>query len=329
MQPNQRTQPKASIVIPAFNAERYIEPTLRSIFDSGIRTPFEIIVVDDGSTDQTKTVVERFNDIRVSLISIPNFGGPSRPRNVGIQHAKGEYIFIFDSDDIMLPGKIDKSVDLLDSTPSAGFLFTNFQTIGPNGQLINPSFLETYDSLYDLPHRKVDEAIREIGGNTLLRGLSTANFIGTSSVAIRRSALEVVGGFDEHLKNGDDYNLWVRLSLEYSALFLDHHLHQYRIHESSISKSNPTKRLENLIRLHKKHCTREFPNDFVQASRRKVGQYSFILSKMALKNGENHQAQIYAKDAIRHNYSPARASLIFGVSALPKKITALLVKLRQ
>lgn len=329
MQPNHPTQPKASIVIPAYNAERYIEPTLRSIFDSGIRNSFEIIVVDDGSTDQTKMVVDRFNDIRISLISISNFGGPSRPRNVGIQHAKGEYIFIFDSDDIMLPGKVDKSVDALDSTPSAGFLFTNFQTIDPDGQLITHSFLETYDSLYVLPHRKVDEAVREIGGNTLLRGLSAANFIGTSSVAIRRSALERIGGFDEQLKNGDDYNLWVRLSLEHSALFLDYPLHQYRIHETSISKSNPTKRLENLVRLHKKHCTRQFPNDFVQASRRKVGQYSFTLSKLALKNGENQKAQVYAKDAIRHNYNPATATLILAMSILPKKITDLLIKSRQ
>jgi glycosyltransferase involved in cell wall biosynthesis len=85
----QTDQIKASIVIPAFNAEPYIGLTLDSVLSSRTDHSFEILVVDDGSTDRTAEIVNAFDDARITLISIPNSGGPSRPRNVGIEHAKG------------------------------------------------------------------------------------------------------------------------------------------------------------------------------------------------------------------------------------------------
>jgi hypothetical protein len=229
----------------------------------------------------------------------------------------------------MLPGKVDRSIDALDSNPGVGFLFTNFETMNSSGQLLNSSFLEDYNSLYALAHWKIDQQTRIIEGKDLLDGLAKANFIGTSSVAIRRSALRRVGAFEEQLKNGDDYNLWVRLSLQFSALFLDLPFHQYRIHQHSISKSNPSKRLENLVKLHKKHCTSEYPKSFIKSSQRKVGQYSLMLSKIALKDGNTHQACQFAKEAIRYNYKPTSSLTILLISALPRKAVKAIIQLRK
>src|SRR5690606_32352871 len=114
---------KVSVVIPAFNAERYVLSAISSVLEQEWPC-LEIIVVDDGSTDSTAALVAGLADDRVRLISIKNSGGPARPRNVGLEHSQGEYIFVFDADDKMLPGKIASSVEAFERAPTAGILFT-------------------------------------------------------------------------------------------------------------------------------------------------------------------------------------------------------------
>lgn len=323
----QHTQQAASIIIPAFNASEFIQATLDSISAQKTHSQLEVIIVDDGSTDSTREVVDNYSsDLRVKCISIENSGGPSRPRNIAIAEATGKYIVIFDSDDIMLPGKIESSLELLNQCEEAGFLFTNFQSVDPSGSLLEADYLKSYDTLYSLPYNKLSDYGRLIQGADLLRGLSAANFIGTSSVVIRKSILEEVGMFDEELKNGDDFNLWVRLANKYPAIFLNKVLHQYRIHENSISNANHGRRLENLITLHSKHVSTEFPEFFRKRSKEKVGQYSYSLAKRYLKLGENMKARKFGQIAIYNNHNVLKSQFIVFASRLPFKIAPIVVR---
>src|SRR5262245_12098539 len=115
---------KVSVVIPTYNCAEYIGQTLQSVLDQDYPN-LDIIVMDDGSVDDTRGVVARFQSEQITCLSQSNSGGPSKPRNVGIALAQGQYVALFDSDDIMLPGKIQAAVEFLEMNSQLGLVFTN------------------------------------------------------------------------------------------------------------------------------------------------------------------------------------------------------------
>jgi glycosyltransferase involved in cell wall biosynthesis len=226
---------RASIIVPAYNADAYIEQTLRSILQQDY-SDFEVLVINDGSTDNTEVKVKIMaqQDARIKYIAQPNSGGPAKPRNAGIARAKGDYIFIFDADDLMLEGKLAQSIKYLDQFPEADLLFTNFSTIDESGHVLKQNFLDEYDTLWDLVGgREVDYCF--LAPNKVSPALIKINFIGTSGVAIRRKALEEQDRFNESLRNSDDRLFWMLFSMQHNFIFLNQILHQYRILPGSIS----------------------------------------------------------------------------------------------
>ncbi|UTA47371.1 glycosyltransferase [Simiduia sp. 21SJ11W-1] len=242
--------PLVSVIVPAYNAEKYIVETLDSIVAQKYSN-WECIVVDDGSTDNTLRLVKEYGDDRFVSLTQPNSGGPARPRNVGIEAARGEYVFIFDSDDIMLPGKIQKTLAALQKYPKAGLFFSNFQEIDEDGSVIKSDFLK---GEFDYFHEKVkfkNEPVF-IDDALLFDCLVRNNFIGTSSVCIRHELLDQGFRFDEELKNSDDRLMWFNLSKHHGAVFYPKPLHQYRKRGSSISGKGFLGRAESKIKALKK-----------------------------------------------------------------------------
>lgn len=240
---------KASIIVPAYNAAEYIGATLDSIMAQTF-TDFECIVIDDGSTDKTVEVVKGYGDDRIKLIEQKNSGGPAKPRNVGLEHASGDYIFMFDSDDLMKPNKLEVSISAFDAHPSSDFLFTNFCSIDEQGGIINPDFLAEYDTLWNLlGGRPNDDSPELIDSANLCNALVRINFIGTSSVAIRAAALERAHQFNEELHNADDYLFWMTFLKNHNALFVDVVLHKYRIRQDGISNRSYLRRGPSRIKV--------------------------------------------------------------------------------
>lgn len=237
--------PKASIIIPAYNAASFIEQTLASIMSQSFQD-YECIVIDDGSTDDTVNRVESIDDHRFRVISTKNSGGPAAPRNLGLSAAVGDYIFIFDSDDIMLPEKLDFSIKAMELHKNAGWLFTNFQKINEDGHLVEDDFLRDYKTLWSICESSKPN-VYFLEKDKLFDGIIKINFIGTSSVVIRRSALQSSDRFDEELKNSDDRLFWARFSKSYDAIFLNYPLHQYRIREGALSHRGFDKRAPSKI----------------------------------------------------------------------------------
>lgn len=237
---------QVSVVIAAYNAARYLAATLDSILGQDYRD-LEVLVMDDGSSDGTQEVVARCADERLRYMPLEHSGGPSRPRNLGIQRAKGDTIFIFDADDIMLPGKISASVGLLEAAPSVGLVFTDFLRIDEGGRELPGKFLDGYRHFRSLPKRPLTEEMFVIGARMAYEALIFENFIGTSSVAVRRQAFDEVGVFDESLTNSEDRDLWFRIARRYDLGFLDRVGHGYRVWQGSILSGSAERLAPNRI----------------------------------------------------------------------------------
>lgn len=262
--PDNTAQPLVSVVIPTWNAADYLPTTLETVFNQTWPS-VQIVVVDDGSTDQTTKLLAGYGD-RLTTVRLENSGGPSRPRNQGIEHSRGEFIAFFDSDDLMEPEKLSRAMAVLLQRPDVGLVSTNFRSIDPQGQVLKDNYLAEYQSFRkDLSRTSwpdVGFLPTEIAFHHLLR----INFVGTSSVVCRRELLSLAGPFDEEMKNADDIDMWRRLARQgCNFAFIDQVLHSYRVTPSGVTARGVRripamiKGLENQL----PHCRREEDRRFI------------------------------------------------------------------
>jgi len=221
-------QKLVSVIIPTYNSAKYIKEALESVFHQSYAN-CEIIVIDDGSTDDTREVLKQYLD-RIVYIYKEN-GGPASARNKGLEVAKGGYIAFLDADDLWFPEKIACQVAKMQNDPDVGISFCSFQVINSNsccnGKRVGSKNKRIGSRIYD----------------KLLRG----NFIVASSVMIRRSVVEKVGYFDPAgaLKFVEDFDFWLRITRNYKALYLPEIFGCYRIHQEN-SSVNDVSRLKVL-----------------------------------------------------------------------------------
>ncbi|WP_150913228.1 glycosyltransferase family 2 protein [Marinobacter halotolerans] len=227
--------PELSIVIPCFNAGEYLPSTLESLKPLMI-AGVEIILVDDGSTDNTREVVEPFLGENVRYYTQRNSGGPASPRNVGIQRARGSFIGLFDSDDISISGHFIHAIKLMKDHPTVGMICGNFDISDETLKIERPRVLDEYSALQNVLVQKVETGAWLLRGDTAFSVLLQKNFVGTSSVIIRKKAFERVGYFDQSLKNLDDRDMWLRVARHYDVIYRDEPTYIYRSVATSISK---------------------------------------------------------------------------------------------
>jgi glycosyltransferase involved in cell wall biosynthesis len=228
-----------SVVVPCRNAAPFLARTLAAIVAQSWRD-LEIVLVDDGSTDNSVEVALATADDRLHVIRQNASGGPSGPRNRAIAEARGRYVFFCDADDIMHPGKIERQVQVFEQCPAVGMVFTDFAVIDAEGQVLESSFVAQYGTLT----RIVAAGPGPEGGlrrELLLDGLLRANFIGTSGVAVRKAVLDAVGVFDTSLPSSEDLDLWLRIARRFPCAYLDMVGHGYRRHSASVMHDNGLK----------------------------------------------------------------------------------------
>lgn len=188
-----------TVVIPAFNAARTVVSSIRSVLEQTTQD-FELIVVDDGSTDGTVERARAFEtDPRVRVFRQPN-RGPSAARNTGIVNARGSYVSMLDADDLWLPEYLEVMGGALDAAPEAAFAYTDAWLLeDATGKVRRKSAMSRQQPPKTVPDPR----------KFFLR-LLERNFIYTS-VTARRSILERVGGYDESLWTSEDWELWLRI----------------------------------------------------------------------------------------------------------------------
>jgi glycosyltransferase involved in cell wall biosynthesis len=223
-------EPIVSVVLPVYNCPQYVGEAIDSILGQTFGD-FELIVIDDGSTDATPDVVRGFSDPRIHFIVQANMGLPAT-LNRGIESARGRYVARQDQDDISLPQRFEKQVSYLDAHPRCGLVGTWAEIWHEN--------------------TKTHRAHRHAGDSTTLKfELMFNNPFVHSSVMLRKDTLQGVGGYstDSARQPPEDYELWSRIAREYDVANIPEALQIYREVDSSMSRADPSPFLDHLVTL--------------------------------------------------------------------------------
>jgi glycosyltransferase involved in cell wall biosynthesis len=185
--------PLVSVIIPTYNRESFIAECVESVLAQTFSN-FELIVVDDGSTDRTETVVGGYSD-KIRYLRQEQ-RGPAAARNSGIRNASGEWLSFLDSDDLWLPNKLEFEMEYVSKNPNMRICYSE-EIWYRRGRRVNPA----------QKHRKYS--------GWIYRKMLPLCIVSPSSVMIHRSVLEKVGLFDEELPACEDYDLWLRIGSRY------------------------------------------------------------------------------------------------------------------
>ena len=280
-----KDNPTVSVIIPTYNRAHLIGMAVQSVLEQSYQD-FEIIVVDDASTDNTGEVVRSFKDERIRYIRHKKNKGAAAARNTGIKAARGEYIAFQDSDDKWLPEKLEKQMKVFENAPlEVGVVYTGFLRIANDKKIYIPSSWVT---------QKEGSIHKE-----LLKG----NFVTTQSIVTCKECFEKAGMFDERLPRLQDWELVLRLSKYYDFKCIDEPLLTSPYTSDSISANN-----EALIKALKLILSAHF-NDFADDKK--------ILSGYYFRIGTNLCS--------REDFEEGRNYLIKAIKTYPLNIKYLLV----
>jgi glycosyltransferase involved in cell wall biosynthesis len=186
-------KPAVAVIIPTFNRASTVVRAIRTVLGQTCQD-WELIVVDDGSTDGTEQAVRGFADRRITYIRHDQNRGPGAARNTGIRYAQGDYVAFLDSDDEWLPEKLQKELEVFrNSDPAVGLVYTGEMILDETGRVLKTCMATKSGWAYD--------------------ALLDWDFIGSCSrVTVKKQVLDSVVGFDETFLNCEDYDLWLRVA---------------------------------------------------------------------------------------------------------------------
>ncbi len=230
--------PKVSIIIPTYNREQFIGQAILSVLEQSF-TDFEIIVVDDGSTDNTKNVIETFDDPRVQYYYQEN-KGRSVARNYALLLAKGKYITFLDSDDLYLSNKLELQVNYLDLHSDISMIYTSANCIDENGNFLQHKYeASTSGWIYK----------------------DIAFFIPVTitlpTVMVRREVFDSAGYFDEKMHRFEDTDMWRRISKFYRIMAIPIYTCNLRTHKDNHLINQDPKVIESSLRYYSKKIINE------------------------------------------------------------------------
>jgi glycosyltransferase involved in cell wall biosynthesis len=217
-----RPTPLVSIVLPTFGRLHYLRPTVDCIRRQSFED-WELLVADDGSDAETREYLRALaTESRVRVIWLAHTGVPARVRNAALREARGQYVAFLDSDDLWEPQKLARQIQTLQERPGCQWSYTGFVQIDGSGQI-----------LLDAPHGRWVPC-----DGWIFESLVAGPFlpIRTPCVLASRELIARCGGFDEAIRSGEDYDLWLRLALESQVAVVDEPLVQVRRHEENHSQ---------------------------------------------------------------------------------------------
>jgi glycosyltransferase involved in cell wall biosynthesis len=208
-----------SVIIPVYNAERYLAATLASVFNQTY-SDYEVICVDDGSTDGSMSVLERYGN-RLKIVQQPN-SGPSVARNTGAWHAQGRYLSFLDADDLWYRRKLELQVYALETRADAVLVHSDYDVINEKGELLQRGAGQSARTATQ------DDWVSQL--------LGPQAWILPSLITVRRDAFERIGGFDTELRFDEEADLCLRIRTQGEVLFINEAGVAYRQHAASRSK---------------------------------------------------------------------------------------------
>jgi len=257
------SEPKISVIIPTYNQSECLKEAIESVLNQTYKN-IEIIVIDDGSTDNTLGVVGSF-DNKIVCIQQKNKGASSA-RNIGIKKANGEYLAFLDSDDMWIKNKLEKQIDFIKKNPEIGLLGTGCYQMINIGKVI---------------HKKIFPNKNEI----LQKDLIKYNPFIQSSVMVKKDVFNDIDLYDEKFKESEDYDLWLRIAQKYKVANLEQALVTKRYYEKGLCPSKDSKQLYFALKARKNAIKR--------------GQYSKIYYLYVLKSWIFMKMPFFTRKIIR------------------------------
>lgn len=265
--------PLVSVIIPTYNSADFIEKALESVFRQTYQN-FEILVIDDGSTDTTKIILEKYRD-RIRYYYQENTG-PAGARNRGIRMALGEYIAFLDADDIWLPTKLEKQVALFEQRENLGMVTTGVCSFDENG-------------VFGFSTGKRNKLMK----GDIVRNIFLKSDVGTPTVMVRKRIFESIGYFEENIHQAEDDNMWIRIAAHYDVELIDETLVRVRNHplRITLNKSELLESVQKNIQLLKTKYGDTVRKRIEKAIPRKISHVQFAIGYGHYENGDYNRAR--------------------------------------
>ncbi|MFA5038111.1 MAG: glycosyltransferase [Candidatus Omnitrophota bacterium] len=214
---------KVSVIIPTYNCAKFLPDALDSVLKQTFQD-FEIIVVDDGSTDNTRGLIKSYMDKhpgKINYVYQENMG-LACARNTAIRHSKGEYIAILDADDMFMPNRLEEEIQAFERNPGIGVVHANISWLSEEGGVLST------------PKRNK----KVLSGNIFNAIFLRDAHVSISTILVKKECFDKAGLFDENLTRlgCEDRDMWLRISQHYPFLYIDNVLGLYRLRQGSMSK---------------------------------------------------------------------------------------------
>lgn len=321
-----------SVIIPTYNNGHLIVEAIESVLSQSI-SPVEVIIVDDGSTDNTRQILEPYiGHIRYHY---QENQGLAVARNVGLDLASGDYLTFLDADDIWLPDNLEIKTEVLRCHPDLGGVFSEFEIFGEQGVLypegtrnLFPFFKRTGKGFSDIfqYHESLSgrsgESIHVYRGH-IFDSLFLGNFILPSSMVFNRHLAVRIGQFKPHMRTQQDYEYWLRFSREHSFAYIDKVLVRYRRHPQQLTDFSKIERIISTVL----EIINGYEEEFMASNRvelfrwRKAGVME-DLAKVHIRNGDGRKARELLSGAIGLNPLVSSRYFNYLISYLPYSFTA-------
>ena len=314
-------------IIPTYNRSGYVRDCLTALRDSGV-PDLEVIVSDDGSTDDTAEVTAA-TDPSARYLWQPNSGTPATARNAAFAVSRGRYVGFLDCDDAWLPGAPARAVALLDQYPQADVLFADARMGNPQEGYVSWIGVAGQDAFFALPHAAPEPGFRVFERGPFFRRMATRNPVFIGACLVRREAFAAVGGFDPALCGAADWELWLRLASRFTYAYMSEPLAVYTRHLDNMSSNHDkmigefAQALRNVLaKCDLSPADRRFVQDRLKAQ-------LFNHAYLAYDRGDYPEARRrFARTVAAGDRSP-RTLALAAASCLPGRLVRTLRKAKQ
>jgi glycosyltransferase involved in cell wall biosynthesis len=280
--------PLVSVVIPSYNAARYVRAAIDSVLQQSF-TDFEVLVVDDGSTDDTRAVVSEYGH-PVRYLHKPN-GGVSTARNHGIAASTGRYVALLDADDTWFPPKLERQLEAMARAPGIRLSSTGYRFVDDELRPLRDARPQHFENSFEGP---------------LLHGVVSS----VSTLVAERTLFDEVGGFDPQLSQCADWDMWIRLGRRTQFLPVDDILATYRQHNTNMSRSVALLERDSRRVLEKAFSDPLTPEPVRRRANRTFGRNWMVLAGSYYHAGEYRDFMRCAVNALR--LDPAQSARLLG-----------------
>ena len=301
----QKPEALVSVVMPAYNTARFIGQAIESVLKQTYAN-WELIIIDDGSTDDTPAVVGRHTDERIRYLRTEN-RGPAAARNTAIDQARGEFIAFLDSDDLWFPHKLVVQMNVFEADPDVGLVYSNVVRLTEGGRRLGPYRF----SLKRLPD-----------GWCLDRLLIRSAVIAPSlTIMVKRAVLEKCGYFDVALPVSEDWELWCRAAIYCKFRYIPRALAGYRIREGTLSREHELLASYDSIVIERAFSHPEVKRQFAAGKLRRLRSRAeavrlYNAGARALRAGQPRRAAANFVKSVRSSLYDFRQLVMLAVSLI-------------